>query len=101
MSLTRKALKDYTFSDGTFIPKGTVMMAAARCVHYDEEIYPNAHTFEPFRFSDLRGEDGEGAEHQYLSTAPEFLPFGHGPHAWYAVLSFRFRRPRERSLTTY
>ena len=77
------------------------MMAAARCVHYDEEIYPNAHTFEPFRFSDLRGEDGEGAEHQYLSTAPEFLPFGHGPHAWYAVLSFRFRRPRERSLTTY
>ena len=99
MSLTRKALKDYTFSDGTFIPNGTVVMTAARCVHYDEEIYPSAHTFEPFRFSDLRGEDGEGAEHQYASTTPDYLPFGYGRHAW-CVLRFSYRRRSyEKSLT--
>ena len=69
MSLTRKALKDFTFEDGTFIPKGTAIAAAARCVHHDDAFYPNAHEFEPFRFADLREEDGEGAEHQCLHDA--------------------------------
>ena len=98
MSLTRKALKDFTFEDGTFIPKGTAIAAAARCVHHDDAFYPNAHEFEPFRFADLREEDGEGAEHQYVSTTPEYLPFGYGRHAW-CVFRFSYRRrSREKSL---
>ena len=83
VALTRKALKDFTFSDGTFVPEGTVIVTAIRSIHYDETLYQNAHAFEPFRFSDLHEEDGEGVKHQFTSTRTEYLPFGHGRYAWY------------------
>ncbi|KAG8219285.1 cytochrome P450 [Butyriboletus roseoflavus] len=81
LSLTRKAMKDFTFSDGMFVPKGTTISAAARSIHRDETFYENPDAFEPFRFADLRGEDGEGVKHQLVSTTTEYLPFGHGRHA--------------------
>lgn len=83
VTLVRSALKDFTFADGTFIPKGTTIGAAARGIHYDEAVYPNPHVFEPFRFVDVFAED-EGVTHQFISTTPEYLAFGHGRHAWYA-----------------
>ena len=83
--LTRKALKDFTFSDGTFIPKGTVIVTPIRSIHHDETFYENAHAFEPFRFADLHEEDGEGVKHQFTSTTTEYLPFGHGRYAWYGL----------------
>ena len=86
MSLARKALKDFTFSDGTSIPKGTLVGVAARSVHYDEKFYENPNAFEPFRWADMRGEDEEeGSKYQFVSTATEYLPFGHGKNAWYDV----------------
>lgn len=89
VSLTRKALNDFTFSDGTFVPKGTTIVTPARCIHYDEAFYPNAHVFEPFRFVGPRQADGEDLKHQYVSTTAEYLPFGYGRHAWFAFRSFR------------
>ncbi|KAG8219275.1 cytochrome P450 [Butyriboletus roseoflavus] len=85
VGLPRKALKDFTFSDGTFVPKGTTILAPIRSIHYDEEYYGNAYAFEPFRFADLREEDGEGMKYQFTSTTTNYLPFGHGRHAWYAL----------------
>ncbi|KAG8219271.1 cytochrome P450 [Butyriboletus roseoflavus] len=85
VGLPRKALKDFTFSDGTFVPKSTTMLAPIQSIHYDEEYYGNAHAFEPFRFADLREEDGEGMKYQFTSTTTNYLPFGHGRHAWYAL----------------
>ncbi|KAG8219264.1 cytochrome P450 [Butyriboletus roseoflavus] len=81
VSLIRKAMKDFTFSDGTFVPKGTSIVAAARSIHYDEAFYENAHAFEPFRFADLREQDGEDVKHQFVSTTTEYLSFGHGRRA--------------------
>ncbi|KAG9310086.1 cytochrome P450 [Chiua virens] len=80
VSMTRKALKDFTFSDGTFIPKGTRVVAPALPLHLDDQYYDNAQVFDPFRFSNMR-DGGEGAKHQFASTSPEYLPFGHGKHA--------------------
>lgn len=80
--MTRQALKDFTFSDGTFIPKGALVSAAAMATHFDDEYYDNAHVFDPWRFSDIRSEDGEGTKHQMVSTSKEYVPFGHGRHAW-------------------
>jgi cytochrome P450 len=80
-TLTRKALKDFTFSDGTFIPKGTTIVAATRSIHLDGAFYENPHTFEPFRFADLRKGNNEGVKHQFVSTTAEYLAFGHGRHA--------------------
>ena len=85
VTLMRKALKDFTFSDGTFIPEGTSIAASTQCLHLDNEHYDNAHVFDPFRFSNVRGEEGEGAKHQFVSTSWEYLTFGHGKHAWYEL----------------
>ena len=85
VSLSRKALKDFTFSDGTFLPKGTMIVAAARPIHHDGAFYENARAFEPFRFADLHEEDGEDAKYQFTSMTTEYLPFGHGRRAWYGL----------------
>ena len=87
MSITRKALKDFTFSDGTFIPKGTLIGVASRGLHHDEQFYESANVFKPFRFAGIREMDGEGLKYQFVSTGLEYLPFGHGRHAWYEVFT--------------
>ncbi|KAH7908171.1 cytochrome P450 [Hygrophoropsis aurantiaca] len=81
LSMGRKALKDVTLSDGTIIPKGTIVAIASHATHRDEAVYDNAEVFEPFRFADLREEEGEAVKHQMVSTSLEYLPFGHGRHA--------------------
>ena len=80
-SLTRIALKDLNLSDGTHIPSGTMVVAAASSMHHDDELYPNAAEFDPFRFSNMR-QGGEGTKHQFVSTSVDYIPFGHGKHAW-------------------
>ena len=84
--MTRKALKDVTLNDGTFIPRDTLVVAASYPTHYDSSIYENADMFDPFRFSRMREEDGEGTKHQFVNTSIEYIPFGHGKHAWYVLL---------------
>ena len=89
VGLWRKALKDFTFSDGTFLPKGTLVGIANRSIHHDEKFYESANVFKPFRFAEMHGEDGDGAKNQFVSTTMEYLAFGHGKHAWYDA-SFLF-----------
>lgn len=81
-TLSRKAMKDFTFSDGTFIPEGTLISAATGCVHADEDLYENAKVFDPFRFAKMQDGVGEDAKNQFVSTSPEYLAFGHGKYAW-------------------
>ncbi|KAF8515018.1 cytochrome P450 [Hysterangium stoloniferum] len=81
MTLTRKALKDYTFYDGTFIPKGAIISAASGAIHMDDEIYPDARVFNGFRFSEMREKDGQGTRDGFVSTSPDYMSFGHGKHA--------------------
>ncbi|KAF9236822.1 cytochrome P450 [Melanogaster broomeanus] len=78
VSLTRKAMKDFTFSDGTVIPKGTSVFAASRSIHLDNELYENAEAFDPFRFAEG---DRDSVKHRFDSTSPEYLSFGYGRHA--------------------
>jgi hypothetical protein len=85
VAMERKAMKDFTFSDGTFIPKGTHVGAIAGPVNVDEEIYEDPLTFKPFRFSEAReGADDarEAVKNQLVTTSLQHLLFGHGKHAW-------------------
>ncbi|KAI0640085.1 cytochrome P450 [Trametes polyzona] len=86
LGLTRKALKDITLQDGTKVPRGTFLAAAAYGIHHDPEVYPDPETFNPFRFAKMRNEEGEGTKHQLVHTSVDFLPFGHGKHAWYVCI---------------
>lgn len=77
--MERKALKDFTFSDGTLIPKGTHVAAIAGPVDVDEKNYEDPLVFKPFRFAD--GAD-DAVKNQMVTTGPHHLLFGHGKHAW-------------------
>ncbi|KAK7468967.1 hypothetical protein VKT23_003466 [Stygiomarasmius scandens] len=77
-SINRYTLEDYTFADGTFIPKGTVIASSMYSTHLDERIYPNAHTFDPWRFVNTNGKSDPGKA--YTGTSAEFLSFGAGKH---------------------
>ncbi|KAM5530553.1 hypothetical protein V8D89_015788 [Ganoderma adspersum] len=81
IGLPRKVIKDITLHDGTFIPKGTVVAAAAHATHHDESNYSNADVLVPFRFARVREREGEGSKHQFVKTSVDFVPFGHGRQA--------------------
>ena len=82
VSVQRKALKDITLADGTFIPKGTLLSAASYPTHRDDTHYAGAEEFDPFRFARMREVEGEGTKHQFVNTSTDYIPFGHGRHAW-------------------
>ncbi|KAF9233835.1 cytochrome P450 [Melanogaster broomeanus] len=83
LTVFRQTRNDFTFSDGTVIPQGTVVGFASRFTHLDDELYKNAGMFDPFRFADMRErhEGGNGAKHQMAAISPEFLAFGYGKQA--------------------
>lgn len=89
-SLNRYALRDYTFQDGTFIPKGTFVTASLHSLHMSDKTYENAEKFDPWRFVDM-GANGDVLEEsmtrQFTSTSAEYLAFGSGKHVWYALPS--------------
>ena len=76
-------MKDYTFSDGTFIPKGTLIGIANRSLQYEKNFYENPSVFQPFRFAEMYKDDNDETKGQLVSTSIEYLDFGHGRHAWY------------------
>lgn len=81
--MMRKAVQNFTFSDGTFIPKGTIVSVAMEGIYKDDDIYPDAQTFRPFRFADMHDPDnGTGEQLSMVNTGINWLPFGHGKHAW-------------------
>lgn len=82
MTMDRLTTEPFTFSDGTYLPAGTYVYAAAASIHTDEDNYPNATQFDPFRFSTVR-EDNQSTKRHLVSTATDFIPFGHGKHSWY------------------
>ncbi|KAJ3480754.1 hypothetical protein NLI96_g8123 [Meripilus lineatus] len=48
ISMTRKAKTNFQFSDGTSIPAGTFVSAAAMAVHHDGQLYPDPDEFNPW-----------------------------------------------------
>jgi Cytochrome P450 len=96
VAMERKALKDFTFSDGTFIPKGSHVAVIARPTHVDERVYEDPLTFKPFRFAEAR--EGANAardavKNQMITTSLQHLVFGHGKHAWCVDSVFHWSRP--------
>ncbi|KIP04651.1 hypothetical protein PHLGIDRAFT_109308 [Phlebiopsis gigantea 11061_1 CR5-6] len=79
--LNRKALQDFTFSDGTFVPRGSFVCTATPMTHLEGVYYDNPWEFDPWRFSSMRDESGGGVRHQMVNTSTEYLPFGLGKHA--------------------
>nr|BED42931.1 cytochrome P450 monooxygenase [Trametes versicolor] len=83
LAMFRKAMKDVTLSDGTRIPRGTLVAAASATAHRgDDTRYAAPDAFDPFRFARMREGGADAAvKHQLVNTSVDFLTFGHGKHA--------------------
>ena len=81
--MRRLVLEDYTLSDGTFLPKGTLLAINPFADHHNEELYDSPNEFRPFRYAEKREESvEESTRNQMVATATSYLAFGHGKHAW-------------------
>ncbi|KAF9235147.1 cytochrome P450 [Melanogaster broomeanus] len=73
LTMFRRAMKDFTFSDGTVIPKGTSLAFATQSTHLANEHYENTDVFDPFRFSNIRDERTERVSSTNSQPAPPEL----------------------------
>ena len=53
-----------------------------------QTVYDNPNEFDGFRFAKLRESDEHDGvtKYQMVNTAPDYVTFGHGKHAWYVVI---------------
>ncbi|KAI3165529.1 hypothetical protein DTO039G3_6538 [Penicillium roqueforti] len=79
-SMNRLALKQIVLSDGTVIPKGANMFVSTKTLE-DDNIYPNAGTYDGYRFYNKRQQPGNEHKHQFVATTSEHFVFSHGVHA--------------------
>ncbi|KAJ4480063.1 cytochrome P450 [Lentinula aciculospora] len=86
--MPRLAVSDFDFSDGTHIPSGYYVAAAATAVHEDETLYESAHEFNGLRFASMRQEstasdgpeNGKNWQYRMTSNSESYLAFGGGRH---------------------
>ncbi|GAW00139.1 cytochrome p450 [Lentinula edodes] len=80
LTMSRMVLRDFTFSNGTVVPAGTIVSVASYGMHHDDALYEDPETLKPFRFSNKREMEGEGIKHQMVGIDPSFGLFGGGRH---------------------
>ncbi|PPQ96349.1 hypothetical protein CVT26_005033 [Gymnopilus dilepis] len=89
LSLGRTLFKDFTFSDGTFVPEGSRLAVNLDARHYDENLYSDPEVFNGFRHVRTDGEP------QPLVATPtlEYHAFGHGrpacPGRFFAITELK------------
>ncbi|KAJ7882345.1 cytochrome P450 [Mycena olivaceomarginata] len=78
----------FRFSNGTVLPEGSLVCAAAGPIQRNTSIYENAPEFDGFRFARQRAEHAathdpsqEVFKSQMISASENHLPFGTGKHA--------------------
>lgn len=89
--MMRKSLKEFTFSDGTVIPRGALIVTTAQA---NPSIHPNPDLFDGFRFSNFEKEQqgndsrtlitanlGGSVRFKLVATTPDYLVWGYGRHA--------------------
>ncbi|KAL3450549.1 cytochrome P450 [Aspergillus insuetus] len=83
----RRVLREFTLSDGTYIPPGTILEIPNHAISRDPEVFEDPETFKPWRFlAEMRnGGPGAGAEkdgrQQFVSVSQTLGSFGYGRHA--------------------
>ncbi|KAL0064832.1 hypothetical protein AAF712_008229 [Marasmius tenuissimus] len=75
--VSRVALKDFKFSDGTAIPAGTKVAMAAHNIHHTDDHYPSPDSFQASRFSDK----GDTLKNHMATPTWGWLTLGAGKHA--------------------
>lgn len=91
-SILRKVLAEgFKTEDGILVPKGAMISILAHPAQSDEDFFEEPLKFDPFRFSRIREATSATPNDpattptsnplSFVSTGPQYLPFGHGRHA--------------------
>jgi cytochrome P450 len=98
--VSRGVMKEVVAKDGVTLPSGQHLPCGAKVgihaspVHRDEDIYPDALEFKPFRFRNMGSpseshlptddslEKVAGKGIPLVTTSSNFMAFSHGKHAW-------------------
>jgi cytochrome P450 len=68
--------------DGVALPKGALVSVLMHPVHRDEDAFEEASRYDPLRYARLRSRsEAKAGNLSFVTTGPQFLPFGHGKHA--------------------
>lgn len=78
-TMQRTVGKNHTLSNGVTLKKGQMVIADLTHM-WDSEFFPEAQTFDPYRFLRMRGTDKDSIS-QLASTSDLQNGFGHGKHA--------------------
>ena len=83
--MKRSVLEDYTFSDGTTVPAGTIIGISTASVHFDPAVYEDPLKFDGFRFIKMKDRavlDGyPDKNYDAVTVNSESVAFGQGKHA--------------------
>ncbi|KAL4865956.1 hypothetical protein BDV12DRAFT_210778 [Aspergillus spectabilis] len=79
--MTRAVTSDFTFSDGTTVPKGSYVLVPMHAMYLDDSLFPDASKFDAFRWCRLRDQPGNETRYQFVTTSPTHINFGHGRDA--------------------
>jgi cytochrome P450 len=78
--MNRFTLRKIVLSDGTVLPKGANIVVSTHTLE-DDNVYPNAATYDGYRFLKMRQQPGNELKHQFVMTTTDHFVFGHGLHA--------------------
>ena len=93
LTAERVAMDDFTFSDGTFIPKGTTLAVPQMALHRDQDFWSEPAAFAPSRFERNTseqcdtGEDRDRSSQLSDTNDARYVHFGHGKHTWYVAVN--------------
>ncbi|KAF9047874.1 cytochrome P450 [Panaeolus papilionaceus] len=85
-ALLRRAMQDFTFSNGVTIPRGTLIGASIPEAHRAENVYSNPNQFDPLRYLKLATKETQNnpeskKKYDITSVGLNSLIFGYGRHA--------------------
>jgi cytochrome P450 len=78
-------MQDFTFSNGVTVPKNDMILVIGGPHHRNPTVYSEPKEFKPFRFYDMKRDEGlpeESKKYQTVALSHEYLTFGLGKHAW-------------------
>jgi cytochrome P450 len=81
LSYHRVMVEGHTMADGLMLPKGSHISMPVNAIQNDPDVTANPELFDGFRYYKLRQREGERHLHQFVTTQPTNLNFGHGKYA--------------------
>lgn len=80
--MRRLVKKPVLLSDGTWLPKGTMLAIPQYHIYHDPKLYADPDDFDGLRFYklSLQADDGQSG-HQYTTASTEAPVFGYGRHS--------------------